>query len=87
MLTQRPDDIPALFTTPCILQEPVDNSLFDFCTSLSLTTGDFNERLVHALDGQSFGFAKCEALLLLGFKGDISGIAMLIVDSLQRAVV
>jgi hypothetical protein len=87
VLTESPDNVPALFTTASILQKPVDNPLLCITASLPLSLGDLDKRLEYALDGQGLRLPQCAVLLLLGLEGDIARIAKFIVQRLECSVV
>lgn len=87
MLTECPDDKAALFTSSSILQKPIDDSLFRLAAPLALTVGNFDERLKHSFDSQWLWFPEREALFLFGFKGNVSSVAMFIIQSLQSSIV
>ena len=82
MLAESADDKPTLLSTSGILKQIVHNPLLHFDTPLSLTTGNFDQRLVHAFDGQRSRLAKGEALLFLGLKCHITGVTVFIVQGL-----
>ena len=87
MLAKRPHNKPAFLTAPGILEQPVHQSLLCFAATLTLAVCNFDQVLIHTFDGERFRFPQGKALLLLGFEGHITSVAMFVIDSLERLVV
>lgn len=51
MLTQGSHDEATFLTSTSILKKSVNKSLFYFCATLTLATGNFDQRLVDCSDG------------------------------------
>lgn len=87
MLTKSSDNEAAFLASSSILQQPVHDPLFSFSASLSLAGGDLDKRLVYCFYGERLRLSQREALLLLGFEGYVSRIAIFVVQNLQRSIV
>lgn len=87
MLAQRPDNIPAFLAASSILQQPVHKPLLHVPASLPLSLGNLDQRLKDTLDGEGFWLPQSEALLLLGLECDVTRVANLVVQFLERPVI
>jgi hypothetical protein len=87
MLAKSSYDKAALFPTPSILQEPIDNALFHLATTLTLAAGYLNERLIYSSNCQRSWLSERIALLFLSFKRNITSISMLVIYSFKSAAI
>lgn len=87
MLTKRAHHEAALLAASRILQQTVYKTLLRLAAPLALAVCNFHQVLVHSFDRQRFGLPEREALLLLGFECNVSSVAVLVVDRLERPVV
>jgi hypothetical protein len=87
MLAKCPNNVTTFFRPSRILQEAINNPLLDLTTACTLGACNLDQRLIHTFNREWLRLSQCEALLLLGFECNITGIPDFVIQCFQRLAI